>query len=189
MFGGHGYIKGNVVEQVYRDARIGTLYEGTTGIQALDLLGRKVILRKGKHLLNFSGEVLSYVGAVLSDPVLRPKLYTHALKLGSLVAQWNYLTARVAVGAYFDKDQISSSSFDYLMYSGYITLAYYWLKMAAVSTRKLKEGTKDEAFHKTKIQTADFYYAHLLPRTKTHAAVMVQSPKTIMDIKNENIKI
>ena len=102
VFGGHGYIREHGMEQIVRDARIATLYEGTTGIQALDLLGRKVLLMtQGKAVRDFSGQVARLALDLLkTEPAMRGR----ALTLLKLAGQWNVLTLRIALRARKDRD-------------------------------------------------------------------------------------
>ena len=111
------------MEQIARDARISTLYEGTTGIQALDLLGRKVLLQsKGKAVRDFTAEVLKFCGRHARDKKMRRYVWD----LTKVSAQWNYLTTRIMLTARKDRDIVSSACNDFLMYSGYVTMGYFW---------------------------------------------------------------
>merc|ERR1712070_153899 len=135
-YGGHGYIKDNKAEQVYRDVRIASLWEGTTQIQALDLLGRKIMLQKLKPINEHCAELRSLCSPMLfdSDSGLRSRawsLFWHTL-------EWQTLTYRIAMRASSNKEWISSTSVDYLMYGGYITLAAHWLRMESVAVKALK---------------------------------------------------
>jgi alkylation response protein AidB-like acyl-CoA dehydrogenase len=172
VFGGHGYIKEHGMEQILRDARISTLYEGTTGIQALDLLGRKVlVMTRGKAVREFSGMIAKFA----MENIGKPKLRAYATDLATLAAQWNVLTMRIMLVARKDRDIVSSASHHFLMYSGYVTMAYFWARQAAVASEKLaKGGAEKPEFYKAKIRMARFYFDHLLPRAKSHAASMVK---------------
>jgi alkylation response protein AidB-like acyl-CoA dehydrogenase len=185
VFGGHGYIKEHGMEQIARDTRIATLYEGTTGIQALDLLGRKVLLQtKGKCIQEFTGIILKFC----AQQGRNPKMLPFILQLTKLCAQWNYLTVRIMLVANKDRDIVSSAAADFLMYSGYVTMAYFWAMMAAKSFEKLAKGDGSETpeFYKAKIQTAEFYFERLLPRTKGHAESMLSPTKSVMQMDIEH---
>jgi hypothetical protein len=181
IFGGHGYIKEHGMEQIARDARISTLYEGTTGIQALDLLGRKVLLStKGKAVRDFTAKIIAFAREHLADKELRP----FAWELTKIGAQWNYLTTRIMLTARKDRDLVSAASHHFLMYSGYVTMAYFWALQAAVAQDKLRNGGEEEPeFYKAKIQTAEFYFDHLLPRAKGHAKSMLKPTKSLMQME------
>ena len=184
VFGGHGYISEHGMEQYARDARIATLYEGTTGIQALDLLGRKVLLTtKGKAVRDFTAEIAKFCRDNLANKQMRPFVW----ELSKIVTQWNYLTVRIMLQARKDRDLVGTAANDFLMYSGYAVLAYFWAQMAAVAFEKLEKGGNDEpAFYQAKIQTAEFYFDRLLPRAKAHADSMLKPTKSLMQMEPEH---
>ncbi|MDB4989658.1 MAG: acyl-CoA dehydrogenase [Myxococcaceae bacterium] len=185
VFGGHGYIKEHGMEQIVRDTRIATLYEGTTGIQALDFLGRKILLMtKGKAVRDFTGKVLKFCAQNATKKEMLPFVWT----LSKYCAQWNVMTLRIMLTANKDRDIVSSASVDFLMFSGYVTLAYYWARMASVAMDKLEkgDGAESKEFYTAKIQTAEFYYDRLLPRAKAHADAAMASTKSVMQMPIEN---
>ncbi|AYO55737.1 acyl-CoA dehydrogenase C-terminal domain-containing protein [Acinetobacter wuhouensis] len=185
VFGGHGYIKEHGMEQIARDARISTLYEGTTGIQALDLIGRKVLLSsKGKVVREYTAEILKFCGQHARNKYMR----RFAWDLTKVCAQWNALTVRIMLAARKDRDIVSSASVDFLMFSGYSMMAFYWAQQAAVASEKLASGTGAETpeFYKAKIKVADFYFDQLLPRAQGHAESMVNPSKTTMALEAEH---
>jgi alkylation response protein AidB-like acyl-CoA dehydrogenase len=184
VFGGHGYIREHGMEQIVRDARIATLYEGTTGVQALDLLGRKVLIStKGKAVQEFTGTILKLCAQLGKDKQTLP----FALQLGKLCAQWNYLTVRIMLTATRDRDIVSSAAYDFLMYSGYVTMGYFWALMAKTALEKLKKGGAEAPeFYKTKLETAEFYFARILPRSKAHAEAMVAPTSSVMKTHIDN---
>jgi hypothetical protein len=185
VFGGHGYIGEHGMEQIARDARISTLYEGTTGIQALDLLGRKVLLNtKGKCVRDFSGTVLR-----LARPfaLQRTPMGKMARTLVRRTAQWNLLTTLIMLRASKDREQVGSSSVDYLMYSGFVMMAYFWALQAAKATELLASGNGKESkdFYTAKIQTAEFYFARLLPRADGHYSAALAPTSAVMQMPQE----
>ena len=184
VFGGHGYIKEHGMEQIVRDARISTLYEGTTGIQALDLLGRKVLLlTKGKCVRDFSKKLVDFGTKNLRDPKLRP----FAWKLLKIAAEWNYLTTRIMLVAAKDRDIVSTASYDFLMYSGYAMMAYFWALQAGVAKDKLENGGEEPAeFYQAKLATAEFYFDRMLPSAKAHAEAALKPTKSTMQLKAEH---
>jgi alkylation response protein AidB-like acyl-CoA dehydrogenase len=185
VFGGHGYIREHGMEQIVRDTRIATLYEGTTGIQALDLLGRKVLLMtQGGAVREFTLKIANYARKHLTSKKLRPM----AIELLKLTAQWNLLTVRVMLAARKDRDVVSAAANDFLMYSGYVTMAYMWLRQSAVAADKLENGgDESEAFYQTKLATAEFYYERLLPRAQAHATSMLSPTRNLMQVEPENM--
>ncbi len=187
IFGGHGYIKEWGMEQIVRDCRISTLYEGTTGIQALDLLGRKILLTRGKSLKNFTMEILGYCrekSMISSNPHKR-QMNKFIWPLSKAVANWQQYSVRLAIKAKKNRDVVGSASVDYLMYSGYITMAYFWAQMAQTAYEKLAGEVENRDFYRAKIKTAEFYFARILPRIKSHATTMMADPKTLMQLDEE----
>ena len=167
VFGGHGYIRESGVEQLYRDGRIATLYEGTTGIQSLDLLGRKVLGSQGKSLLLFTKKMNYFCQLEKDNQPFKAMIK----QLAGYTKEWPQLTQTVAVKAIKDHEEVGAAAYDYLMYSGYVTLAYFWLQMAISSANLLESSTDpeySEAFLNSKIRTASFYFARLLPRADYH---------------------
>ncbi len=178
VFGGHGYIREHGMEQIVRDARIATLYEGTTGIQALDLLGRKVLIQtRGKAVREFTGLFARFS----VEHMRHPKMRRFATKLASLAAEWNVLTMRIMLTARKDRDVVSSASYHFLMYSGYVTMAYIWALQAAAASRRIAQDNGEEKveFYKAKIATARFYFDHILPRADAHATSMTKNSKSM----------
>ncbi|MEZ4327653.1 MAG: acyl-CoA dehydrogenase C-terminal domain-containing protein [Polyangiales bacterium] len=184
VFGGHGYIGEHGMEQIVRDTRISTLYEGTTGIQALDLLGRKVLIAsKGKAIAEYTAEIMKFCGEHATNAKMRP----YIVALGKVCAQWNYLTLRVAIGARKDRDVVAANAVDFLMYSGYAMMAFFWAKMMAVAFAKLESGDGMETpeFYKAKIQTGEFYFDRVLPRSRAHAGAITAPVKSTMQMPIE----
>lgn len=177
IYGGHGYIKEWGMEQIARDARIATLYEGTTGIQALDLLGRKVIMHsKGKLVRDYTANIMKWCSEYAIDKDMRKFVWA----LTKFCAEWNTLTLRIMLMARKNREIISAASDDYLMYSGYIMMAYHWARMAAIAHDKLANGgSQPPEFYQAKIQTAEFYFDKILPRASGHAESML-APSEIM---------
>lgn len=187
VFGGHGYIKEWGMEQIVRDVRISTLYEGTTGIQALDLLGRKILLSRGKSLKSFSMEILGYCKdkSMISRNPYKRQMNKFIWPLSKAVANWQQYSVRLAIKAKKNRDFVGSASVDYLMYSGYVTMAYFWAQMAQTAYEKLAGDVENRDFYRAKIKTAEFYFDRILPRIKSHAAAMMADPKTLMQLDEE----
>ncbi len=187
VFGGHGYIKEWGMEQIVRDSRISMLYEGTTGIQALDLLGRKILLDKGTSFRRFSKELGHYCRGKSRyvSGKRRAKMKGMVSELTWLNRQWSYLTLRVVFNSMRNRDEVGAASVDYLMYSGYIVMGYMWALMAETAYEKLATDKDNAAFYESKIKTAEFYFARLLPRTKAHYAAIMAGGETIMAMDEE----
>ena len=163
-YGGHGYIAEHGMEQLARDARITTLYEGTTGIQALDLMGRKTMQLQGAGLKVFLGMVQRFCEQQVGNAML-------AEFIGPLMEkaqEWQALTIAIAKRAGGDPEEIGAAAYDYLFYSGYVVLAYWWARSVAAADA----SSHPQAFKDAKRETARFYYARLLPRTLAHRAAI-----------------
>lgn len=184
IYGGHGYIKESGMELIARDARISTLYEGTTGVQALDLLGRKVLLHGGgKVVRDYTAGIMKWCSEYALDKDMRQFVWT----LTKLCAEWNMLTARLLLSARKDRDIVSAACDDFLMYSGYVMMAYHWARMAAVAFDKLKNGGEQpKEFYLAKTQTATFYFEKILPRTNAHAEAMTTASGVMTDMDIEH---
>ncbi len=176
-YGGHGYIAEHGIEQLARDARITTLYEGTTGIQALDLLGRKVMQQKGAGLQVFLGMIEQFCVEHEGDPAVAEFI----APLRDKATEWTRLTMQVGQRAVTNADEVGAAAYDYLMYSGYIALAYWWARSVAAS----EASTRPDAFKAGKRETARFYFARILPRTLTHAAAMESGAGSLMTLDAE----
>lgn len=182
VFGGHGFIQEWGMEQIVRDTRIALLYEGTTGIQALDLLGRKILMSQGASLRNFTKQVHKFCQANEDNVELKPFIE----KLSTLNKEWGDITMKVGMTAMQNRDEVGAASVDFLMYSGYVCLAYFWAQMVKVAQEKLASGTTETGFYTAKVQTAKFYYDRILPRTAAHAQMVLAGGESIMAIDEEN---
>jgi alkylation response protein AidB-like acyl-CoA dehydrogenase len=187
IFGGHGYIKEWGMEQIVRDARIATLYEGTTGIQALDLLGRKILMTRGKSLNDFSKEVLSFCknNSLISSNPHKRQMNRFIWPLSKSIANWQQYSVRLGLKAKSNRDVVGSASVDFLMYSGYVVMAYFWAQMAQSAYEKLAGDVENRDFYRAKIKTAEFYFERMLPRTKSLAKTMMADPKSLMQLDQE----
>lgn len=175
-FGGHGYIREHGMEQLARDARITTLYEGTTGIQALDLIGRKTASSQGAGLKLMLAEIEAFArehdGNAAMAEFIGP--------LRAKAAEWGALTMDVLQRAAGDPEELGAASHDYLFYSGYVVLAYWWARSVAAADA----STQSEAFRQAKRETARFYFARILPRTLAHAAGIQAGAASLMAMED-----
>ncbi|AVX14846.1 acyl-CoA dehydrogenase C-terminal domain-containing protein [Stutzerimonas stutzeri] len=154
VFGGHGFIREWGQEQLVRDCRITQIYEGTNGIQALDLVGRKIVGSGGTMYQAFVDEIRAFIASAGAD--LRE--FTEPLK--AALDNLDELTAWVIDQAKANPNEIGAASVEYLHVFGYTAYAYMWARMAAVALAKQGEGD----FYQSKLGTARFYFARLLPR-------------------------
>jgi hypothetical protein len=187
IFGGHGYIKEWGMEQIVRDARIATVYEGTTGIQALDLLGRKVLMTGGKSLNIFCKEVLKFCKntSLLSSNPHKRQMHRFIWPLSKSIASWQQYSIRLGIKAKSNRDIVGSASVDYLMYSGYVVMGYFWAQMAQKAYEKLADNCENRDFYRAKIKTAEFYFDRVLPRTKSLGKTMMANPKSVMQLDQD----
>lgn len=184
IFGGHGYIKEWGMEQIVRDGRIATIYEGTTGIQSIDLLGRKVLGSGGELLKNYTKIVHLFCKEHAGNEAMQEFIEP----LQAMNQEIGELTMQIGAAAMQNPEEAGAASVDYLMYSGYFVLAHMWAKMALVAQGKLADGADDEDFYKAKIKTARFYYQRLLPRTAMHKQAMLSGAENLMSMAEENFK-
>ncbi|WP_350557718.1 acyl-CoA dehydrogenase C-terminal domain-containing protein [Psychrobacter sp. CAL346-MNA-CIBAN-0220] len=161
VFGGHGYVREWGMEQIVRDTRIAQIYEGANGIQALDLLGRKVARNNGKYVTNFLGEIRDYINAMQAD---------HGIKQATLGAADTVeeLTKTVLANISTRKSEINGCAVDYMHAFGYLCYSYMFAMM--VEAADGKEGE----FYTNKAKLADYFVGRILPRIDAHAQ-MVQA--------------
>ena len=171
IYGGHGYIAEQGVEQYARDARITTIYEGTTQIQALDLLGRKIMQQRGEGLQLFLEQLGAFCARHANDDALKD----FVPKLAALAKEWAEVTQALGKRALSNPDEIGAAAVDYLFYSGYVALAYAWARSVAAANA----SSQSEDFKQAKRLTARFYFDRILPRTRTHAAAMQSGTDSI----------
>jgi alkylation response protein AidB-like acyl-CoA dehydrogenase len=181
VLGGHGFIKEWGMEQLLRDTKICCIYEGTTGIQALDLIGRKVIGTKGTLLNDFIKEIKRFC-QVNENSSVSPLCHT----LVDYVELWQEVTDDITIKVSANADELGAASVDYLMLSGYITLGYMWAKMAKTAQDAIKNHQTGTEFYLAKMQTADFYFARVMPKAHGHLACLSNGARSIMSMDSEH---
>jgi alkylation response protein AidB-like acyl-CoA dehydrogenase len=154
ILGGHGYIQEWGQEQLVRDARIAQIYEGANGIQALDLVKRKVIMNKGAYVQQLANEINEFIQQTSASDMV---FFTNKLK--SSLDLWLEVTQWIIDNSSQDADLAGACSVDYLKFCGLVCFAYMWAKMVHVSLQHLNKSN----FYSTKIKTAQFFYDRLLP--------------------------
>ena len=157
IFGGHGFIAENGMEQYVRDARITQLYEGTNGVQALDLLGRKVLGDMGAKLRAFGAIVQKFV----EDNGVDPKMQEFVNPLADIGDKVQKLTMEIGMKAMQNQDEVGAASVPYQRVVGHMVFSYFWARMAKIALEKQEQ----DDFYKAKLATARFYFAKLLPET------------------------
>jgi alkylation response protein AidB-like acyl-CoA dehydrogenase len=190
IYGGHGYIKSNKQEQVLRDVRISAVWEGTTGIQALDLLGRKIMMGKLKPINEHCAKLRKEAWSLMTGGS-SPSVKKHAFTLFKRACEWQYITYKVGADTASNKDALGIASVDYLMYSGYVGMAHHWLMMEEAAAKALAKGDgadleQPKEFYEAKLQTAAFYYENILPRTETLTTTMFTPVETVMGMHEDH---
>ncbi|MEK1889035.1 MAG: acyl-CoA dehydrogenase C-terminal domain-containing protein [Phyllobacterium sp.] len=181
VFGGHGYIEEHGMSQYVRDARIAMIYEGANGIQAMDLVGRKLGLNGGRAVMAFFKEVGDFCEENRSDEKL--SFYTKHLKKGlndlQAASMW------LMQNGMANPDNAGAASTDYMHLFGLVSLGYMWARMAKASHAKLAEGTENKAFFETKLVTGKFFMERVMPETAAHLARIQTGADTMMALPAE----
>jgi alkylation response protein AidB-like acyl-CoA dehydrogenase len=178
IFGGHGYIREWGVEQYVRDARINMIYEGTNGIQALDLLGRKVLGDMGAKLTKFGKIVTDFIKAESGVDAMKEFLAPLA-ELGTEVQK---VTMEIGQKAMKNPDEVGAASVPYMHLVGHFVYAYLWARMARIALDKQDQGE----FYQTKLHTARFYFAKMLPETAMNLKQIRAGSTTLMALEAAN---
>ena len=179
-FGGHGYIREHGMEQLSRDVRITRIYEGTNGIQAIDLIRRKVIGSDRKLLDALLSEMQAFFDANRNHS--QGELVRYAQDAAQ---RWSELTDALIARGQADANVPMSAAFEYMEFAGYTCLAWCWARMAVVAANKLAEPGADVAFLKAKIETARFYMERILPRIESLRLSMLATPDSLMSLDDE----
>ena len=176
VYGGHGYIEEWGMSQFARDARIAMIYEGANGVQALDLVGRKLAADGGKHVMAFFEMVKGFIKANEGDTRMTP--FLEPLKAASKDLQ--------AAGMYFMQNGMKNpnaalaGSYDFMHLFGHVCLGLMWSRMAKAALTALDAGASDAGFYETKLATARYYMARQLPATKMHLARIESGADPVM---------
>ncbi len=177
IYGGHGYIEEWGMSQFVRDARIAMIYEGANGVQALDLVGRKLAADGGKHVMAFFEMVKSFLRENEGNAALKAD-FLDPLKAASKDLQ--------AAGMFFMQtgmktpDAALAGSYDFMHLFGHVCLGLMWARMAKAATQALAAGASDPAFYETKIATGRYYMARQLPATTLHLARITSGAGPVM---------
>lgn len=159
VYGGHGYIREHGMEQLVRDARIAQLYEGTNGIQALDLVGRKLGQHVGRLLRRFFHPVLAFI----EENQAEAELAEFVMPLAKAFARLQQATAHIAQQGMRNPDEAGAAASDYLRMFALVALAYMWARTAKVIFALPEDERRD--FHQAKLATGRFYMTRILPQT------------------------
>ena len=160
-YGGHGFIVDHGMEQFVRDARIAMIYEGTNGVQALDLVGRKLPANMGRSLRAFFHPVAAFIEANSSDPTIGQMVQALGKSFGAL----QLATAFIAQKGLSDPEEAGAASTDFLRMLGLVSLGFMWARMAKIAAQKLPAAQGEDAdFYRAKGVTAAFYFDRILPQ-------------------------
>ncbi|WP_338027474.1 acyl-CoA dehydrogenase C-terminal domain-containing protein [Colwellia maritima] len=182
VFGGHGFIREWGQEQLVRDARITQIYEGTNGIQAMDLLVRKIATSNGAMLKVFTDEVNTYINENKDNDVMAEFI----APLGDAVNDLTHLTTDLLAKSQTNINELGASANDYLHVFGYTAMAYIWARMAQVSlSKKDNNGESGDDFYQSKLHTARYFYTRILPRRLSLIASAKSGCDCLFDIDDE----
>jgi hypothetical protein len=175
VYGGHGYIAEWGMEQYVRDARINQIYEGTNTIQSLDLLGRKVLGDMGAKLKKFGKLVTDFI----EEEGVKPRMQEFVNPLADIGDKVQKLTMEIGMKAMQNPDEVGAAAVPYLRVVGHLVFAYFWARMARIA---LDHEASGDPFYRSKLATARFYFAKLLPETATAIRQARAGAKTLMDV-------
>ncbi len=181
VFGGHGYIAEHGMEQFVRDARIAQIYEGANGIQALDLVGRKLGKDGGRALMAFLNEVGVYIKEQGADEKMKPLVTPLGVALGHLqqASMWFMQNAMAK------PDNAGAGATDYMHMFGLVALGYMWCRIAAAAQTKLPDANGAAAHYNAKLVTARFFMERMLPETAAHLARIQSGAASMMELPAE----
>ncbi|WP_448211843.1 acyl-CoA dehydrogenase C-terminal domain-containing protein [Colwellia sp. MEBiC06753] len=177
VFGGHGFIREWGQEQLVRDTRITQIYEGTNGIQAMDLLARKVVASKGAMFSVFADEIKAFI-----DENQSSEMAEFIKPLTEALADLQTLTDNIIARSQGDTNMLGTAANDYLHVFGYTAMAFIWAQMAKVALEKLDSG---DSFYQAKVKTARYYFARVLPRRLSLIHTAAQSSDVLFEIEDE----
>jgi acyl-CoA dehydrogenase len=184
VYGGHGYIEEWGMSQFARDARIAMIYEGANGIQALDLVGRKLAQDGGKHVMAFFDMIKTFASETKGQDEAFDRDFLDPLKAASKDLQ--------AAAMYFMQNGMKNpnnalaGSYDFMHMFGHVCLGYMWARMGLAASKALKDGASDVAFYETKLATGRYYMARQLPATKMHLARIETGAEPVMALEAAN---
>jgi len=181
IFGGHGYIAEHGMEQFVRDARITMIYEGANGIQALDLVGRKLGRDGGRAITAFFKEVSDYVKEHSADEAMKP----YVAPLGEALATLQQATMWFMQNAMAKPDNAGAGAYDYMHLFGLTAMGYMWAKMAKAAQARKAQGNGAAEKMDAKLMTGRFFMERMLPETGAHLARISSGADTVMALPAE----
>lgn len=180
IFGGHGYIREWGQEQLVRDVRIAQIYEGTNGIQALDLMGRKTVANGGRFFAGFAREVKKFLEFANTG-----KMTEFNAPLAEALKNLETLTTWVIDNAADNPNEVGAASVEYLHVFGYTAYAYMWALMAKTAQDQLAAGTEEESFYLGKLTTARYFYKRLLPRIHSLSQAVMSGADPLFELADD----
>jgi len=181
VLGGHGYIREHGMEQLVRDARIAQIYEGANGIQAMDLVGRKLPAEGGRYIKRYFAMIEEFIQQNQSGFAMQEFLTPLANSFQTLQTATGWLVNE----AKGNPDEIGAAAYDYMTLMGQVTLAFLWGQMAKVALTKQEES--DDPFYRTKLKTARFYMERVLPQTQSLLASIQSGSACMMDFEEDEL--
>ncbi len=181
VFGGHGYIAEHGMEQFVRDARIAQIYEGANGIQALDLVGRKLGKDGGRAVMAFFNEVQGYIKEKSGDDKMKPFVGP----LGASLAHLQQASMWFMQNALAKPDNAGAGAYDYMHLFGLTALGYMWCRIADAALAKLPKANGATPRYSAKLVTARFFMERMLPETAAHLARIQSGAASMMDMPDE----
>jgi butyryl-CoA dehydrogenase len=179
VFGGAGYIRDTGMEQLVRDARVAQIYEGTNGIQALDLAGRKLLQANGRLLRRFFYPVSQFI----EENSAPGDMQRFVQPLRKSFKRLQEATLWLAQQGITDRNEIGAAATDYLRLFGFVALAYLWARSAKLALGKI--GGDGDGFYRAKLATARFFMSRLLPQTEGTLTALKSGARPIMDFREE----
>jgi alkylation response protein AidB-like acyl-CoA dehydrogenase len=179
IWGGHGYIRDNGMEQLVRDARITQIYEGANGIQALDLIGRKLGQGTGRLLRRFFHPVAAFIEETAGEPAMGE----FTLPLAKAFARLQQVTAQIAQAGLKDPEEAAAAASDYLSLFALVALAYMWARMARIALAR--QASDPTGFYKSKLTTARFFMVRILPQQAALFQILGSGKAVLMEMPAE----
>ncbi len=183
VYGGHGYIREHGVEQIARDARIAMIYEGTNGVQALDLVGRKLPANMGRYLRAFFHPVSNFIEDMGTPDDKALKAWTNGLSTAFGALQLS--TGTIAQKGMADPEEAGAASSDYLRLMGLVAMGYCFLRAAKIAHETLAQGTGEEGFYKAKLATCSFFFDRVLPQATACFLAIKSGKRSLMALEAE----
>ena len=178
VLGGHGYIREWGMEQYVRDARIAQIYEGANGIQALDLVGRKLPQNMGRLLRRFFHPVDSF----LQEHAENAEMAEFVLPLMKAFGRLQQATAVIAQKGLKNPEEAGAASTDYLKLFALVAMGYMWARMVKVARTKASDANGNAAFYENKVKTARFFFQRILPESGSLFSQIMAGGSSLMDL-------